>query len=235
MRPRRFGRGEPQSLRSMSPQMMTLQCGHGVSAVENGANLRDVWTIASPSMRPRRFGRGEPRWPGSASVCRRPLQCGHGVSAVENYDTSQQDRGGKILQCGHGVSAVENLVGTPGSSNTDNLQCGHGVSAVENRPHHRRRCVAEPVPSMRPRRFGRGELKELLAAQGWRPILQCGHGVSAVENHPKPAPNYGVERPSMRPRRFGRGELGPHHQRLRGSAQPSMRPRRFGRGERSIR
>ncbi len=66
-----------------------LQCGHGVSAVENPA-----WSQPRPLF-----------W--------QTLQCGHGVSAVENslWQLFTQLRYAS-LQCGHGVSAVENLTKT---------------------------------------------------------------------------------------------------------------------------
>ncbi len=182
MRPRRFGRGEPERL------------------------ARVVRTLQEPSMRPRRFGRGEQpptvtvkvegKWSFNAATAFRPWR----TSAVFFNLTPPTS-----LQCGHGVSAVENLAFRWGRFGTGSLQCGHGVSAVENRPPR----AAQPAagsPSMRPRRFGRGELSfdgETIAKFIY---LQCGHGVSAVENaeaRVRPLPRV---RPSMRPRRFGRGE-----------------------------
>ncbi len=183
-------------------------------------------------MRPRRFGRGEPsrgqrngRCPTSfnAATAFRPwrtqggptveaersgLQCGHGVSAVENVTVASVEvSAAETLQCGHGVSAVENLTVISTLALDLPLQCGHGVSAVENQevPPAALRAVR---PSMRPRRFGRGELLWMVDE-----ILP-------------------VKLPSMRPRRFGRGEPG-RRRPSAGRCRPSMRPRRFGRGERS--
>src|SRR5438067_1846827 len=147
-----------------------LQCGHGVSAVEN--------PVAAPPTRPPRDA----------------LQCGHGVSAVENPGTTntssltmrasmlprRHSRGEQAAQ--RGVSAVENSERTfraltaracfnvatasqpwrtasvqrpPASPAL--LQCGHGVSAVENAALALA-LVGAREASMWPRRLSRGEL-----------------------------------------------------------------------------
>ncbi len=166
MRPRRFGRGERESRESERGSIRSLQCGHGVSAVEN----------AAPAAWHRRSTHN--------------LQCGHGVSAVENgaeagrqergkvrpfnaatafrpWRTARRDHHGRtfhLLQCGHGVSAVENSTHAARHGSRTSLQCGHGVSAVENPMASKKTRTAEE-PSMRPRRFGRGEHQPLLKAE----------------------------------------------------------------------
>ncbi len=109
-----------------------LQCGHGLSAVENGDVLDVRQERLGASMRPRPLGRGEPRRihrvrprtrSFNAATASRPwrtlifdelhaqpnrLQCGHGLSAVENLENIEQAGRRIVLQCGHGLSAVEN-------------------------------------------------------------------------------------------------------------------------------
>src|SRR5579871_1218983 len=59
MRPRPLGRGELECSEAYCSSHSWLQCGHGLSAVEN----LKVWNYMMA------------KW---------PLQCGHGLSAVEN-------------------------------------------------------------------------------------------------------------------------------------------------------
>ncbi len=109
MRPRPLGRGEPGSGALQMSLAAQLQCGHGLSAVENVRRGGPAGPGLGTSMRPRPLGRGE------RLVGRHPLapllelQCGHGLSAVENTAVAGQFAYNEELQCGHGLSAVENF------------------------------------------------------------------------------------------------------------------------------
>ncbi len=231
MRPRRFGRGErpsrPLPIRAYRTfnaatafrpwrthrvdaaggGAARLQCGHGVSAVENHGRLgRRPGGRRPPSMRPRRFGRGEPRPRSARRRVRGPFNAATAFRPWRTHDTRNGCPLTGVLQCGHGVSAVENAaVGRPGGG-------PRGPSMRPRRFGRGELPAAAAVlgtaaaPSMRPRRFGRGEHLHLGPEELAAELLQCGHGVSAVENptrHRRSTPSL---MPSMRPRRFGRGE-----------------------------
>ncbi len=111
------------------------------------------------------------------------LQCGHGVSAVENAICYRYSlKYFRDLQCGHGVSAVENAA----TSRACRPPARPFNAATAFRPwrtgYHRRAPSAASSPSMRPRRFGRGEQRFAAESGFTGENLQCGHGVSAVEN-----------------------------------------------------
>ena len=83
-----------------------LQWGHGISAVEFGADKTKTASVYDASMGPRHFSRG------ILVLCiKRSMHCslqwGHGISAVELSDLLMYDEWSDQLQWGHGISAVE--------------------------------------------------------------------------------------------------------------------------------
>src|SRR5262245_63357103 len=63
---------------------LLLQCGHGLSTVENFPFGTGFGHPCSASMRPRPLDRGEPAHPGLSEAQQVQLQCGHRLSTVEN-------------------------------------------------------------------------------------------------------------------------------------------------------
>ena len=147
MRPRPHGRGERigvASSKMRNPVLnaaltTTLQCGHGLRAVENGHVHRGVDVGLDPSMRPRPSGRGEPVTPATAgppqtAVNQGQLQCGHGLQGRgTGHHTVIAVAAGPQYGPRPSFKAVENACRTP-------------------RPGKRAR------PGTRPRPSGRGEL-----------------------------------------------------------------------------
>ena len=161
--------------------MITLQWGHGLSAVE--IRMRDE--------------NESERW---------QLQWGHGLSAVEiSVSVFPQTMTSTPLQWGHGLSAVEICFNCCSCCNLNNkLQWGHGLSAVEMR------WTAWPARSPRPRFNGAtafqpwksGAVPGDRRRMSW---LQWGHGLSAVEIGRILAQRTGAGDASMGPRPFSRG------------------------------
>ncbi len=184
MRPRPLGRGEPFAPPLRRPGHRPLQCGHGLSAVENPLSRKTPAPRTPTSMRPRPLGRGEHRRhrhalrPG-ASTSMRPRPLGRG----ELPPAPAPRQGRRELQCGHGLSAVEN--GAPGR--TGSCSSRNFNAATASRP-------------WRTRKVG-----DLIIGQD---LLQCGHGLSAVENHRLTCAVEDAGFTSMRPRPLGRGERG---------------------------
>ena len=88
--------------------LLTLQCGHSLSAVEMPKTLgRQVLNIP-PSMWPQPFSCGNTKTKLDSASCLVFLQCGHSLSAVEISNLPVEDEVTiPALQCGHSLSAVE--------------------------------------------------------------------------------------------------------------------------------
>src|SRR5258708_2013616 len=114
--------------------MVTLQWGHGESAVEN-TNDPDIDLGKSPnaSMGPRRIRRGKP----GRTLGR--------LGAFAGFNGATGNPAGKT-QCERMVSGAS----------VAGLQWGHGESAVEN-IQHRRHALPSIHASMGPRRIRRGK------------------------------------------------------------------------------
>ncbi len=233
MRPRPSSRGEPdyEPLPWVAPA--TLQCGHGLQAVENGPSSsasKSWWGCfnAATAFKPWRTTPGY--W------VRRPgwwLQCGHGLQAVEN---SLSPTTGTIQSAGFNAATAfkpwRTYLVKVARIDVDELQCGHGLQAVENvlypvfpgtgGPRFNAATAFKPwrtdaplavlaldclLASMRPRPSSRGERKVAL-------------GIALVPGA------------SMRPRPSSRGEPGRPAGRARPGPAASMRPRPSSRGER---
>ncbi len=108
MRPRPLGRGERRGDPANQHPLSWLQCGHGLSAVENLEVLETE--------------------KGGAE-----LQCGHGLSAVENLKPlSRSRRSGRRFNAATASRPWRTQHAIAGGSAATRLQCGHGLSAVEN-------------------------------------------------------------------------------------------------------
>ncbi len=238
-----------------APRPEQLQCGHGLSAVEN---VNVVWTDEPPdqaSMRPRPLGRGElgraspncaPGRSFNAATASRPWR----TAAVINFDDPAVaasmrprplGRGERPdARCGHRRHGRFNAATASRPWRT--TQCGSVTSpgtsgfnaATASRPWRTqlwgdRRMHAEWLQCG----HGLSAVENAIsseAASSSGSWLQCGHGLSAVENHEALGCHHFAGLASMRPRPLGRGELGRHPEtRLGGVA--SMRPRPLGRGE----
>ncbi len=208
MRPRPLGRGEPLAPRLRRGVPVGLQCGHGLSAVENRVRRRRRLSVPTG------------------------LQCGHGLSAVENNEVGEPSSTGAVLQCGHGLSAVENLAhlrghGVAGQASMRPRPLGRGErhlrkeyltcdsrgfnAATASRPWRTRRQVG----------LDHRHVLGFNAATASRPWRTVDKDESAVDE----------DEASMRPRPLGRGEQQPRRPGIRRPAAASMRPRPLGRGE----
>ncbi len=186
-----------------------LQCGHGLSAVENPVAAHVPAHPVPASMRPRPLGRGELVGAVPELTATARLQCGHGLSAVENCGTGPTRRRGPPL--GFNAATASRPWRTRrrwfALTNPSALQCGHGLSAVENVLQHL-------IP------LGRvGGFNAATASRPWRTRAGSEGGA------PGPVA-------SMRPRPLGRGEPACHFDPPPPAAGASMRPRPLGRGER---
>ncbi len=158
-------------------------------------------------MRPRRFGRGEQRTVKRIVILLLSFNAATAFRPWRTALAAVPPPPWLTLQCGHGVSAVENG-SRPGPPSRPRAAFN---AATAFRPW-RTAIVAVDVaadddPSMRPRRFGRGERRQpagcvddclaFNAATAFRPWRTK---MARVRERVQ-------EAPSMRPRRFGRGEL----------------------------
>ena len=157
MWPRLGRRGRRKITASGQEGIRALQCGHGLDAVEDGADQGEPRVDRLPSMWPRlgRRGRlergrvaerpeGPSMWP---RLGRRGRPCNTPSSTIRiaSFNVATAWTPWKTppppesilrrvnLQCGHGLDAVEDGQGMSDTTrDTPILQCGHGLEAVED-------------------------------------------------------------------------------------------------------
>ncbi len=231
MRPRPSSRGERLSPLPCSRSAVSLQCGHGLQAVENTCACPACRAKVVASMRPRPSSRGEPLSPRysqrprtrfNAATAFKPWRTSVTLGALARFkgfnaatafkpwrtSAARTQRGQQ--PCFNAATAFKpwrTAAATTDDLTTLLLQCGHGLQAVENHADHR---VHPPL---------RHGFNAATAFKPWRTRL----GRLAPLN-PLPA--------SMRPRPSSRGEQELSFAHPCGARDASMRPRPSSRGER---